>query len=42
MDFFKHWEARKELSNEDSNGMRSSKVIRDLEDDFMLLLGSPE
>jgi hypothetical protein len=26
----------------DQNGMRSQEVIRDLKDDFKLLLGSPE
>jgi hypothetical protein len=32
MDFFKHWEAMKDLSNEHSNGMRSKDVISNLED----------
>jgi hypothetical protein len=32
----------KGLSDGDPNGMRSLKVIRDLKDNFKLLIGSPE
>jgi hypothetical protein len=33
MDFFMYWEVMKELSDEDSNIERSSKVIRNVEED---------